>query len=174
MSFRQITFTSHLLLHCIKALKCKMNLLGVTLIQNAFLCDVEQDDDRNEGSARCYSASVLAKSDVLRLFFEHFKAKLCTLWGSGLDYNVLKLRILRLLSKTGPTDSSSLATTIAESKEITLDIHALRMALMRYHKQGLLKRERTGGTFIYALTERGIQRLRWLEQQQTTKPNSKL
>ena len=172
MSFRQVTFTSHSLLHCIKALKCKMNLLGVTLIDYALLCEVEQDGDRNEGSARCYWASVLAKSDVLRLFFEHFKAKLCTLWGSGLDYNELKLRILRLLSKTGPMDSSSLASTIAESKEITLDIHALRMALMRYHKQGLLKRERSGGTFTYALTERGIQRLRWLEQQ-TTKPNSK-
>gem|GEM_PF-970799 len=154
-------------------MKCKTNLLGVTLIDNALLCEVEQDGDRNEGSARCYSASVLVKSDVLRLFFEHFKAKQCTLWGSGLNYNVLKLRILRLLSKTGPTDSSSLASTIAESKEITLDIHALRMALMRYHKQGLLKRERAGGTFTYALTERGIQRLRWLEQQ-TTKPNSKL
>jgi DNA-binding transcriptional regulator PaaX len=46
-----------------------------------------------------------------------------------------------------------------------MDIHALRMALMRYYKQGLLKRERAGGMFTYALTERGIQRLRWLEQQ---------
>ena len=148
-----------------------MNLLGVTPSNNAFLCEVEQDGDRNEGSARCYSPSVLTMSDVLRLFFEHFKAILCTLGGLGLDYNALKLRILRLLSKTGPTDSGSLASTIAESKEIRLDIHALRMALMRYHKQGLLKRERTAGTFTYALTERGIQRLRWLEQQ-AAKPNS--
>jgi len=54
---------------------------------------------------------------------------------------------------------------LAESKEITLDIHALRMALMRYYKQGLLKRERSGGTFTYAMSERGIQRLRWLEEQ---------
>ena len=92
--------------------------------------------------------------------------------GLGLDYNVLKLRILRLLSKTGPADSGSLACTIAETKEIALDIHALRMALMRYYKQGLLKRERAGGRFKYALTERGIQRLRWLEEQ-TAKPNSK-
>ena len=172
MSFRQVTFTSHSLLHCIKALKCKTNLLGVTFIGNAILCEVEQDDGRFDDSARCYSASILAKSDVLGLFFEHFKAKLCTLWGLGMDYNALKLRILRLLSKTGPTDSSSLASRIVEGKEFELDIHALRMALMRYHKQGLLKRERSGGTFTYALTERGIQRLRWLEQQ-TTKPNSK-
>ena len=153
-------------------MKCKRNLLGVTFLNIAILCEVEQDDGRNEGSARCYWPSVLAKSDVLRLFFEHFKAKLCTLWGLGMDYNALKLRILRLLSKTGPTDSSSLASTISEGKEFTLDIHALRMALMRYHKQGLLKRERAGGTFTYALTERGIQRLRWLEEQ-TTKTSSK-
>jgi DNA-binding transcriptional regulator PaaX len=46
-----------------------------------------------------------------------------------------------------------------------MDIHALRMALMRYYKQGLLKRERAGGMFTYTLTERGIQRLRWLEEQ---------
>jgi len=54
---------------------------------------------------------------------------------------------------------------LAESKEITLDIHALRMALMRYYKQGLLNRERSGGTFTYTISERGIQRLRWLEGQ---------
>jgi len=82
-----------------------------------------------------------------------------------LDYNVLKLRILRLLSKTGPVDSGSLASTIGETKETAMDIHALRMALMRYYKQGLLKRERAGGMFTYTLTERGIQRLRWLEEQ---------
>lgn len=85
--------------------------------------------------------------------------------GSGLDYNVLKLRILRLLSKTGPVDSDSLAGTIADGRGFAIDIHALRMALMRYHKQGLLKREKVGGVFRYAITERGNQRLRWLEQQ---------
>lgn len=82
-----------------------------------------------------------------------------------MDYNVLKLRVLRLLSRTGPAGSGQLAGAIAEGGEVTLDIHALRMALMRYYKQGLLKRERSGGTFTYTLTERGIQRLRWLELQ---------
>jgi DNA-binding transcriptional regulator PaaX len=88
-----------------------------------------------------------------------------------LNYNELKLNILQVLSQTGPLDSSSLGEAIAESKKIILDIHALRMALMRYHKQGLLKRERAEGVFRYALTERGLQRLRWLEQQtMRTKP----
>ena len=82
-----------------------------------------------------------------------------------MDYNELKLHILRILSKTGPVDSSGLAKVISESKQIALDIHALRMALMRYHKQGLLRRERTGGLYRYTLTERGRQRLSWLEKQ---------
>ena len=80
-----------------------------------------------------------------------------------LDYNQLKLLILQVLFKTGPTDSGSLQTELARSKLADVDIHALRMALMRYHRQGLLKRDRRGGTFLYALSERGIQRLRWLE-----------
>ncbi len=62
-------------------------------------------------------------------------------------------------------DSGVLNNKLVESKGITLDIHALRMALMRYYKQGLLKRERSGGTFTYTISERGVQRLRWLEEQ---------
>ena len=84
-----------------------------------------------------------------------------------MHFNELKLQILQVLSKTGPVDSSSLAGAIAESKRMALDIHALRMALMRYYKQGLLRRERARGMFRYALTERGLQRLHWLEQQKT-------
>ena len=82
-----------------------------------------------------------------------------------MDYNELKLPVLQLLSIHGATNSGMLIKKLAESKEITLDIHALRMALMRYYKQGLLNRERSGGTFTYTISERGIQRLRWLEGQ---------
>jgi DNA-binding transcriptional regulator PaaX len=81
-----------------------------------------------------------------------------------LDYNQLKLAILRLLSDTGSLDSGDLAKKL-ESNGILLEIHALRMALMRYYKQGLLKRERHGGVLIYSLSERGLQRLHWLKQQ---------
>jgi DNA-binding transcriptional regulator PaaX len=89
--------------------------------------------------------------------------------GLGLDYNQLKLAILQVLSEKGQADGYALAKKLQESKKIVLDIHALRMALMRYYKQGLLKRERQGGLFTYALSERGAQRLRWLEQQAHTK-----
>lgn len=82
-----------------------------------------------------------------------------------MDYNELKLPVLQLLSIHGPTNSEVLLKKLAESKGISLDIHALRMALMRYYKQGLLKRERSGGTFTYTISERGVQRLRWLEEQ---------
>ena len=61
-----------------------------------------------------------------------------------MDYNELKLPVLQLLSIHGAMNSGMLIKKLAESKGIILDIHALRMALMRYYKQGLLKRERSG------------------------------
>lgn len=85
-----------------------------------------------------------------------------------MDYNELKLEILQLLSKTGPLDSTSLAKVIAESHSIVPDIHALRMALMRYHRLGLLKRQRVEGVYKYGITERGLRRLSWLLGQKAT------
>ena len=82
-----------------------------------------------------------------------------------MDYNELKLPVLQLFSTNNPMNSEMLSKRLAESRGITLNIHALRMALMRYYKQGLLKRERSGGAFTYTISERGIQRLRWLEEQ---------
>ena len=82
-----------------------------------------------------------------------------------MDYNELKVPVLELLVKHGPMDSGSVVRKLAESNGIAIDIHALRMAMMRYYKQGLLRRERSGGMFKYAISERGVQRLRWLQQQ---------
>ena len=82
-----------------------------------------------------------------------------------MGFNERKLKLLHFLSETGPLDSNSLARAIVSSKEFRLDIHALRMALMRYYKQGLLRREKVEGVFRYDLSERGIQRLHWLEEQ---------
>lgn len=84
-----------------------------------------------------------------------------------MDYNELKLRILAILARREGMDSTSVAREVT-SAGVTIDIHALRMALMRYYKLGLLKRERTGGTFTYSLSQRGLERLRWLEQQKPT------
>jgi DNA-binding transcriptional regulator PaaX len=65
-------------------------------------------------------------------------------------------------------NSTSILNELA-SRGISLDIHAVRMALVRYYRHGLLRRERKGGTFSYALSERGIARLGWLEHQAKSK-----
>jgi DNA-binding transcriptional regulator PaaX len=83
----------------------------------------------------------------------------------AMDYNELKLRVLQILAGRERMSSGSIAMELRASTGLVIDIHALRMALMRYHKQGLLKRERGGGMFAYTLSERGLQRLRWLEHQ---------
>ena len=85
-----------------------------------------------------------------------------------MDYNELKLPVLNIISHTGSIDSGTLTKLLAE-KKIVIEIHAVRMALMRYYKQGLLRRERTGGMFRYSLSERGVRRLRWLESVKSTK-----
>jgi DNA-binding transcriptional regulator PaaX len=82
-----------------------------------------------------------------------------------MDYNELKLRILTVMARGEGMDSTAVARELSRSAGLTIDIHALRMALMRYYRFGLLKRERAGGTFTYSLSQRGQQRLRWLEQQ---------
>ncbi len=84
-----------------------------------------------------------------------------------MDYNELKLPVLQIISEAGSVDSSTLRKLLADRK-IVIDIHAVRMALMRYYKQGLLRRERTGGMFRYSLSERGVGRLRWLESLKST------
>jgi len=86
-------------------------------------------------------------------------------WKVGnLDFNKLKVPILELLVEDGAMDGTDLSKRLAESNQIVIDIHALRMALMRYYRQGLLRRERSGGVFKYGISQRGVQRLRWLQQ----------
>ena len=82
-----------------------------------------------------------------------------------LDYNQLKRVLLRTLADTGPADSITLLQKLASVEGGQFEIHAVRMALVRYYRQGLLNRERTGGQFRYALSSRGTARLRWLEGQ---------
>jgi DNA-binding transcriptional regulator PaaX len=82
-----------------------------------------------------------------------------------LDYNKLKVPVLQILRDEGPLDGNTIAKALSESRQISIDIHALRMALMRYHRQGIVKRTRSGGSFKYAISERGIGRLKWLEEQ---------
>jgi DNA-binding transcriptional regulator PaaX len=83
----------------------------------------------------------------------------------NLDYNQLKRVVLRALAETGSTDSSTLLEKLISAGSGEFDIHAVRMALVRYYRQGLLTRDRADGRFSYALSSRGAARLRWLEEQ---------
>jgi len=80
----------------------------------------------------------------------------------SMDYNRLKLLVLRTISERGATDSSAVAAALNVAG-VGLDVHAIRMALMRYYRQGLLTRKRKFGLYIYDLSERGVRRLAWLE-----------
>jgi len=73
--------------------------------------------------------------------------------------------LLRTLADCGPTDSIGLFQKLTSVGVGQFEIHAVRMALVRYYRQGLLKRERAGGQFRYSLSGRGTARLRWLEGQ---------
>ena len=79
-----------------------------------------------------------------------------------MHYNELKLLVLRILSEKGTLDSAALAVALGASG-VNLNMHAIRMALMRYYKQGLLWRERKSAVYTYELSERGVRRLAWLE-----------
>ena len=81
-----------------------------------------------------------------------------------MDYNELKRVLLRSLADAGPTDSSSLLERLSTTGIGNFEIHAIRMALVRYYRQGLLTRVRIGGEFRYSLSSRGVSRLKWLEE----------
>jgi len=89
-----------------------------------------------------------------------------------LNYNELKRLLLRTLADHGPMDSASLSQILLASNQSNFEIHAVRMALVRYYRQGLLKRIRSSGQFNYSLTDRGIQRLQWLDAGNNNPPSA--
>ncbi len=62
----------------------------------------------------------------------------------------------------GPKDGLALTEELRQG-DSHFEIHAVRMALVRYYKQGLLNREKRAGTFTYSISDRGQRRLQWLE-----------
>jgi DNA-binding transcriptional regulator PaaX len=81
-----------------------------------------------------------------------------------LEHNQLKIRVLKLLG-TDHQDSHGLQAMLKERDGVDLSHRAVEMALLRYWRQGLLKRERKGRRFTYVLTARGAARRSWLESQ---------
>jgi DNA-binding transcriptional regulator PaaX len=47
-------------------------------------------------------------------------------------------------------------------KDLIIDQKAIQMALLRYHRQGLLNRRKNGKYYLYKISERGKTRLKWL------------
>ena len=82
--------------------------------------------------------------------------------GKTLEHNQLKIRILKLIG-ADHHDSQGLREMLKETDNIDLSQRAVEMALLRYWRQGLLKRERMGRRFTYVLTARGAARRSWLE-----------
>jgi DNA-binding transcriptional regulator PaaX len=83
-----------------------------------------------------------------------------------MDYNRLKMAVLDLFTISAPMDSNVVAQRLVQEKRIAVSINALRMALLRYHKQGLLEREWREGEYLYNLTTKGAARLEWLSSRE--------
>ena len=73
--------------------------------------------------------------------------------GDAYGFNEFKLLILEAL-EGGESAAGDLASL--GSRE------AVSMALMRYHRMGLLHRRREGHGYVYSLSQRGIERLEYL------------
>ena len=81
---------------------------------------------------------------------------------SRLDYNQLKIRVLRMFKGDGELDSGQVLKLLSSEKGVHNGDKAVEMALLRYWRQGLLGRTRRGGRFYYNLTGRGVSRREWL------------
>ena len=79
-----------------------------------------------------------------------------------MDYNQLKLKILALFVESREYNSSQILSLLTSEKGSRHHDKAIDMALLRYWRQGLLKRERRQGRFHYTLTEKGVARRGWL------------
>lgn len=75
-------------------------------------------------------------------------------------YNQVKKKILNIINTMGEATSWQISLITGQSVE------AASMALFRYHKMGLLHRQTLRGRLKgYNLTERGLERLNWLESE---------
>lgn len=80
-----------------------------------------------------------------------------------MDYNQLKIRILKLFKGTAEVSSDEIRSLLHESR-LELSDKAVKMALMRYTRQGLLTRGKKQGVYHYRLTEKGLARRDWLSR----------
>ena len=73
-------------------------------------------------------------------------------------YNEVKAKILAALNEIDGLTAKEVANFVGGSHE------SVGMALLRYHRQGLVSRyTREGKTRVYTLTTRGLERLEYLQ-----------
>jgi hypothetical protein len=80
----------------------------------------------------------------------------------AMKYNELKATILTLLTTEGWCDSNRIIERARSESGLSASSRAIRMALLRYHRYGLLNREWRRGEYVYKLSDRGARRLMWL------------
>jgi len=78
-------------------------------------------------------------------------------------YNELKRLILSLFTVESSLDGQDVVERLRKEGKSDITVRAVRMALMRYCRQGLLHREKHAGRYMYSLSDKGAGRLRWLE-----------
>lgn len=77
----------------------------------------------------------------------------------GSRYNETKLLVLLRLEGGSEKLASEIASELGKSHE------SIAMALLRYKQWRLVNRHRIGGAYLYSITEKGLERLYWLEDQ---------
>jgi len=82
-----------------------------------------------------------------------------------MKYNELKIMILEIFNKNEGMNFQELIDQF--KKDLIMDQKALQMALLRYHRQGLLNRRKKGKYYFYKISERGKIRLKWLRKNST-------
>lgn len=80
-----------------------------------------------------------------------------------MKYNELKTTVLQVLTTEGWCDSNRIIERAQSELGLSASPRAVRMALLRYHRHGLLLREWRRGEYAYKLSDRGASRLLWLQ-----------
>ena len=78
-----------------------------------------------------------------------------------MEYNQLKIRVLDLFAKSEFLASDEVRSLLYRSG-VELSDKAVKMALMRYTRQGLFTRSKQAGVYHYRLTAKGSARREWL------------
>jgi len=75
------------------------------------------------------------------------------------EWNSRKIQVLEYLSKVGEATAKDIYNAIDDG----IGFSSLCTSLSKYYSSGLLSRRRVNGVYVYSLTSRGVERLRYLK-----------